>query len=125
MIGFKLRKERVGSPLILVGQTAKPLRIMMSVSVIIALFTFTCNIMVYAQNSANTTGSNMTQTEAGTANRTETAADSSTKGIQTAINETGQFLGNVSETVAETAAENPVVINATRETQEFFGDKSK
>jgi hypothetical protein len=43
-----------------------------------------------------------------------------TSGTLTAINETGQFVGNVSETVVE----NPVVANTTEETQ-FFSDKSK
>jgi hypothetical protein len=43
------------------------------------------------------------------------------QGAQQAINDTGQFVGNVSETIAE----NPVVGNATQETQEFFAEKSK
>lgn len=42
-------------------------------------------------------------------------------GAQIAINETGQFVGNVSETIAE----NPVTTNITGETQEYFADKAK
>jgi hypothetical protein len=121
MIDFKLRKERIGSQVLSLGLLTKPLGIMISVSMIIAMFTITGSIMIYAQNSTNTTDSNVTQTAENTANQTEAAIDNSTRGIQTAINQTGQFLGNVSETVAE----NPVVINASRETQEFFADKSK
>lgn len=44
-----------------------------------------------------------------------------TQGVQTAINQTGQFVGNVSETIAE----NPVVTNVTEETQKFFAEKSQ
>jgi hypothetical protein len=42
-------------------------------------------------------------------------------GAQIAINETGQFVGNVSETIAE----NPISTNITGETQEYFADKAK
>ena len=43
------------------------------------------------------------------------------QGVPGAINQTGKFLGNVSETIAE----NPVVTNITGETQKFFGEASK
>jgi hypothetical protein len=56
-----------------------------------------------------------------TVNQTETAAGNTENGVTGAINATGQFVGNVSETVAE----NPVVANATKETQEFFGESAK
>jgi hypothetical protein len=55
------------------------------------------------------------------ANETEASASRASSGALTAINQTGQFVGNVTETVVE----NPVVSNATTETQEFFADKSK
>jgi flagellar basal body-associated protein FliL len=42
-------------------------------------------------------------------------------GAQVAINQTGQFVSNVSETIAE----NPITTNITGETQEYFADKSK
>lgn len=42
-------------------------------------------------------------------------------GAQIAINETGQFVSNVSETIAE----NPIATNITGETQEYFADKAK
>ena len=42
-------------------------------------------------------------------------------GAQVAINQTGQFVSNVSETIAE----NPIATNITGETQEYFADKSK
>ena len=42
-------------------------------------------------------------------------------GAQIAINETGQFVSNVSETIAE----NPITTNITGETQEYFADKAK
>jgi len=42
-------------------------------------------------------------------------------GAQVAINQTGQFVSNVSETIAE----NPIPTNITGETQEYFADKSK
>ena len=45
----------------------------------------------------------------------------SSPGAQVAINQTGQFVSNVSETVAE----NPIATNITGETQEYFADKSK
>ena len=53
--------------------------------------------------------------------RQKRAAGNTEKGIQGAINATGQFVGNVSETIAE----NPVVTNATEETQEFFAESAK
>ena len=45
----------------------------------------------------------------------------SSPGAQVAINQTGQLLSNVSETIAD----NPIATNITGETQEYFGDKSK
>lgn len=42
-------------------------------------------------------------------------------GAQVAINQTGQFVSNVSETIAE----NPITTNITGETQEYFADNSK
>jgi hypothetical protein len=45
----------------------------------------------------------------------------SSPGAQVAINQTGQFVSNVSETIAE----NPITTNITGETQEYFADKSK
>jgi hypothetical protein len=64
---------------------------------------------------------NVTQGAEKTVNQTEAAAGNTEKGIQGAINATGQFVGNVSETIAE----NPVVTNATEETQEFFAESAK
>ena len=64
---------------------------------------------------------NITQGAEKTVNQTETAAGNTENGVTGAINATGQFVGNVSETVAE----NPVVANATKETQEFFGESAK
>ena len=52
--------------------------------------------------------------------RQEQQTGNTAQGVQD-INATGQFVGNVSETIAE----NPVVANATKETQEFFGESSK
>jgi hypothetical protein len=45
----------------------------------------------------------------------------SSPGAQVAINQTGQFVSNVSETIAE----NPIATNISGETQEYFADKSK
>ena len=45
----------------------------------------------------------------------------SSPGAQVAINQTGQFVSNVSETIAE----NPITTNITGETQEYLADKSK
>ena len=45
----------------------------------------------------------------------------SSPGAQVAINQTGQFVSNASETIAE----NPITTNITGETQEYFADKSK
>jgi len=64
---------------------------------------------------------NVTQGAEKTVNQTEEAAGNTDQGIQGAINTTGQFVGNVSETIAE----NPVVTNATEETQEFFAESAK
>lgn len=47
--------------------------------------------------------------------------DKTRQGVEQTINGTAEFLGNVSETTAE----NPVVGNATQETQKFFAEKSK
>jgi hypothetical protein len=64
---------------------------------------------------------NITQGAEKTVNQTEAAAGNTEQGVAGAINATGQFVGNVSETIAE----NPVVSNATKETQEFFGESAK
>jgi hypothetical protein len=64
---------------------------------------------------------NVTQGAEKTVNQTEAAAGNTAQGVQGAINATGQFVGNVSETIAE----NPVVANATEETQEFFAESAK
>jgi hypothetical protein len=64
---------------------------------------------------------NVTQGAEKTVNQTGAAASNTAQGVPGAINATGQFVGNVSETIAE----NPVVANATKETQEFFGESSK
>lgn len=52
---------------------------------------------------------------------TITAFSSSPPGAQIAINQTGQFVSNVTEKIAE----NPIATNITGETQEYFTDKSK
>jgi hypothetical protein len=64
---------------------------------------------------------NVTQGAEKTVNQTETAAGNNENGVTGAINASGQFVGNVSETIAE----NPVVANATKESQEFFGESAK
>ena len=64
---------------------------------------------------------NVTKGAEKTVNQTETAEGNTENGVTGAINATGQFVGNVSETIAE----NPVVSNATKETQEFFGESAK
>jgi nucleoside permease NupC len=64
---------------------------------------------------------NVTQGAEKTVNQTEAAAGNTENGVTGAINATGQFVGNVSETIAE----NPVVANTTKETQEFFGESAK
>jgi hypothetical protein len=64
---------------------------------------------------------NITQGAEKTINQTEAAAGNTEQGAAGAINATGQFVGNVSETIAE----NPVVGNATKETQEFFAESAK
>jgi hypothetical protein len=50
-----------------------------------------------------------------------TAFSSSPQGAQIAINQTGQFVSNVTEKIAE----NPIATNITGETQGYFTDKSK
>ena len=76
-------------------------------------------------STANKTGelmqSGMTNVSQGAENQTETASSNTAQGVQGAINKTGQFIGNVSETIAE----NPLVTNITGETQKFFGEASK
>ena len=64
---------------------------------------------------------NVTQGAEKTVDQTGAAAGNTAQGVQGAINATGHFIGNVSETIAE----NPVVTNATEETQEFFAESAK
>ena len=80
-------------------------------SIIHNVFTTTIPTVVFGQNPTNATQSNATQT----------TDDGTTQGVQQTINGTAEFLGNVSETVAK----NPVVANATQETQKFFAEESK
>jgi uncharacterized iron-regulated membrane protein len=120
MIDFEIKKE-TRSRKVTEGLLITLLGIMISVFMFNTIFTTTGNIMIFAQSITNTTESNVTQVAEETANQTGTSASKTTSGALTAINETGQFVGNVSETVVE----NPVVANATGETQEFFADKSK
>jgi hypothetical protein len=89
------------------------------------------SVSALAQNQSaggNMTGQQMqpgmandTQGAEKTANQTEAASNNTAQGVQAAINDTGQFIGNVSETIAK----NPVVANASKETQEFFSEGSK
>jgi hypothetical protein len=76
-----------------------------------------------AQDTTNATmeKSNCTEAAEQTVNQTGAATSKTTQGVQTAINETEQFVGNISER----AAENPIVTNITGETQKFFADESK
>ena len=65
---------------------------------------------------------NVTQGAEKTVNQTEGSSLAIlNRGYKECINATGQFVGNVSETIAE----NPVVTNATEETQEFFAESAK
>jgi hypothetical protein len=64
---------------------------------------------------------NVTQGAEKAVNQKEVAAGNTAQGVPGAINATGQFIGKISETIAE----NPVVTNATEETQEFFAESSK
>jgi glucan phosphoethanolaminetransferase (alkaline phosphatase superfamily) len=103
--------------------------IIISASIINIVFTTTSwttttTIMAFAaQDTTNATmeKSNCTEAAEQTVNQTGAATSKTTQGVQTAINETEQFVGNVSER----AAENPIVTNITGETQKFFADESK
>ena len=66
---------------------------------------------------ANETKSNATQQGEQAANKTEAVANETAQAAQGALNQTGEFFGNLTGTIAE----NPIVANVTRETQEFFG----
>jgi hypothetical protein len=65
----------------------------------------------------NETKSNATQEGEQAANKTEAVANETAQAAQGALNQTGKFFGNLTGTIAE----NPIVANVTRETQEFFG----
>ena len=90
-------------------------------SLIHNVFTTTVPTPVFGQSPTNATQSNATQTTQKAANETEASDDNTKQGVERTINGTVEFLGNVSETIAK----NPVVGNATQETQEFFAEKSK
>jgi hypothetical protein len=90
-------------------------------SIIHNVFTTTIPTAVFGQNQTNATQSNATQTTQGAANETEASIDKTKQGVERTINGTVEFLGNVSETIAK----NPVVGNATQETQKFFAEESK
>ena len=86
------------------------------------------NVTQEAKSTANQTGeevqsgmANVSRGAEKTVNQTGTAVSNTVQGVPGAINQTGQFLGNVSETIAE----NPLVTNITGETQKFFGEASK
>ena len=88
------------------------------------LFTTTGSIMmmVFAQSITITTESNVTQAaEETNQTATSTSRTAIKSGALTAINETGQFVGNVSGSISE----NLVVTNMTGEAQEFFANGSK
>lgn len=65
----------------------------------------------------NETKSNATLQGEQTMNKTGAVANKTAQAAQGALNQTGEFLGNLTGTIAE----NPIVTNITRETQEFFG----
>jgi hypothetical protein len=69
---------------------------------------------------ANETKSNATQETEQAANKTGAMANETAQAAQGALNQTGGFLGNLTGTIAQ----NPIVANITRETQEFFGGNS-
>jgi cytoskeletal protein RodZ len=68
----------------------------------------------------NETKSNATQEGEQAANKTEAVANETAQAAQGALNQTGELFSNVTGTIAE----NPIVANVTRETQEFFGGNS-
>lgn len=90
-------------------------------SIIHNVFTTTIPAAVFGQNQTNATQSNATQTTQGAANKNKAAGDDTIQGVEQTVNGTVEFLGNVSETIAR----NPVVGNATQETQKFFAEESK
>lgn len=92
-----------------------------SPSIIHNVFTTTIPTAAFGQNQTNATQSNATQTTQGAANETKAPIDKTKQGVEQTINGTVEFLGNVSETIAK----NPVVGNATQETQKFFAEESK
>jgi hypothetical protein len=92
-----------------------------SPSIIHNVFTATIPTAVFGQNQINATQSNATQTTQEAANKTKAAGDDTIQGVEQTANGTVEFLGNVSETIAR----NPVVGNATQETQKFFAEESK
>jgi hypothetical protein len=65
----------------------------------------------------NETKSNATLEGEQAANTTRAVTNETAQAAQGALNQTGEFFGNVTGTIAE----NPIVANITRETQEFFG----
>jgi hypothetical protein len=65
----------------------------------------------------NETKSNATLEGEQAANKTRAVTNETAQAAQGALNQTGEFFGNVTGTIAE----NPIVANITRETQEFFG----
>jgi hypothetical protein len=83
------------------------------------------NVTQEVKSTTNQTGeqmqSGMANVSKAAENQTKTASSNTAQGVQGAINKTGQFIGNVSETIAE----NPLVTNITGETQKFFGEASK
>jgi hypothetical protein len=92
-----------------------------SPSIIHNVFTATIPTAVFGQNQINATQSNATQTTQEAANKTKAAGGDTIQGVEQTVNGTVEFLGNVSETIAR----NPVVGNATQETQKFFAEESK
>ena len=95
-----------------------------TIGVIIFIITTTIIVTLISSPLSSHTArgqGNVTQGAEKTVNQTEATAGNTAQGVQGAINATGQFVGNVSETIAE----NPVVTNATEETQEFFAESAK
>jgi nucleoside permease NupC len=101
--------------------TVKEWSTISAVTLMIATTIIVTLILIPSTSQIARAQGNVTQGAEKTVNQTETAADNTENGVTGAINATGQFVGNVSETVAE----NPVVANATKETQEFFGESAK
>jgi hypothetical protein len=65
----------------------------------------------------NETKSNATLEGEQAANKTRAVTNETAQAAQGALNQTGEFFGNVTGTIAE----NPIVANITRVSQEFFG----